>query len=156
MYGSGPTLKPELCIWPSSALATGFAEIEISKLMYKIIFLLIGLNSFQGCIKTAPEISGDQEEGNNCTPQFPDKQVSYENYAKNIINRYCTESCHRGGNTPGTGNFTTYKGIKPYTGNTFYYRVIQDNADMPQNNAPLPKNIRDSLNIWIKNCSPQN
>ncbi|HRE50716.1 MAG TPA: hypothetical protein PK339_04820 [Flavitalea sp.] len=124
--------------------------------MYKIIFLLIGLNSFQGCIKTAPEISGDQEEGNNCTPQFPDKQVSYENYAKNIINRYCTESCHRGGNTPGTGNFTTYRGIKPYTGSTFYYRVIQDNADMPQDNAPLPRNIRDSLNIWIKNCAPQN
>jgi hypothetical protein len=26
---------------------------------------------------------------------------------------------------------------------------------MPQGHAPLPKSTRDSLNIWISNCSPE-
>lgn len=98
----------------------------------------------------------DNGEQVNCTPLFPDKDVTYSNYVQGIITRYCTESCHQGGNTPGLGDFRTYNGIKPYTGDIFHYRVIQDNADMPQGNAPLPKSIRDSLNIWIKNCSPEN
>jgi hypothetical protein len=125
--------------------------------MSRLIFLVVvAVIFYPGCIKTAPEKPGDDQETGNCTPLFPDKHVSYENYVKGIVAQYCTVSCHRGGNTPGTGDFTTYEGLKPHTGGIFYYRVIQDNADMPQNNAPLPKNIRDSLNIWIKNCATEN
>ncbi len=121
-----------------------------------IIFLVAVYILYPSCVKMAAEkLSDDQGGSANCTPQFPDKNVTYENYVKNIVSHYCTESCHRGGNSKGTGNFTSYEGIKPHTGNIFYYRVIQDKADMPQDNAPLPKNIRDSLNIWIKNCAPQ-
>jgi mono/diheme cytochrome c family protein len=72
---------------------------------------------------------------------------------KNILSRNCI-ICHQGGNSPGLGNSTTYNGVKPHL-DFFYVRVIQDRADMPQGNAPLPKSTRDSLNIWISNCSPE-
>jgi hypothetical protein len=120
---------------------------------FSIIVLTITILS---CTRMAPETITDDGQNNNCTPQFPDKQVTYNNYVKNIITTHCTVTCHRGGNTLGTGNFTTYSGILPHTGSIFYFRVIQDNADMPQGMAPLPKAIRDSLNIWIANCSPEN
>ena len=125
--------------------------------MNRLMMLLIaGIIFYASCIKTAPEeADGNQNGPGDCTPLFPDQDVNYDNYVKGIIEKYCTESCHRGGNTPGTGDFTTYSGIKPHTGNIFFFRVIQDNADMPQNNAPLPQSIRDSLNIWIKNCAPE-
>ena len=121
-----------------------------------MMMLTAGMIMLTGCIKTAPEKISVQVPPNNCTPAFPDQHVTYENYVKGIVTRYCTESCHRGGNTPGTGDFTSYTGLQPHTGDIFFYRVIQNNADMPQNNAPLPKSIRDSLNIWIKNCAPEN
>lgn len=116
-----------------------------------------GIVLFGGCVKMAPEKAGNDQGGaGSCVPQWPEMEVTYDNYVKNIVARYCTESCHRGGNSLGTGNFLSYDGLKPHTGNIFYYRVIQDNADMPQDNAPLPKTIRDSLNIWIRNCAPEN
>ena len=97
-----------------------------------------------------PQISG----AGNCNPLFSDKKVTYDNYVKKIIATYCTISCHTG-DASSPGDFQTYKGLEPYL-NQFYFRVIQDRADMPQGNAPLPKAIRDSLDIWIKNCSPEN
>lgn len=108
-----------------------------------------------GCTKMAPEFDLDDSEQGDCTPQFPDMDVTYNNYVRNVVTRYCTESCHKGGNTLGPGNFTTYEGIKPHVGDVFYFRVIQDQADMPQGNAPLPKSMRDSLNVWVKNCGPK-
>jgi hypothetical protein len=107
-----------------------------------------------GCINMAPETLDENQGQSGCTPQFPDMKVTYDNYAKKIINRYCI-TCHQGGNSPGPGNFTTYNGVRLYT-DFFNLRVIQDRADMPQGNAPLPKSVRDSLNIWINNCSPEN
>jgi hypothetical protein len=98
-----------------------------------------------GCINMAPEF---------CIPQFPDMNITYDNYVKNIISQNCI-NCHYGGNSaPGLGNFSTYNDLKPYV-DFFNVRVISDHADMPQGNAPLPKSTRDSLDVWIKNCSPE-
>lgn len=108
-----------------------------------------------GCSKTAPEEPSGNPPPTNCTPQFPDKQVTYNGYVKNIIAQNCTNTCHKGGNTEGPGNFTTYAGVKPYA-DKFLLRVIPDNADMPQGRAPLPKAIRDSLNVWVRNCALEN
>ncbi|MGV8092451.1 MAG: hypothetical protein AB2L24_11365 [Mangrovibacterium sp.] len=119
--------------------------------MKKIILIMIAGMILYGCTNMAPEMPPEAE----CTPQFPDMDVTYDNYVRGILVRYCIE-CHQGGNSPGPGNFTTYNGIQPYTGDLFYYRVISDNADMPQGNAPLPESIRDSLNVWIRNCAPEN
>lgn len=105
------------------------------------------------CTNMAPETVDENQGQPGCTPQFPNMNVTYDNYVKNVVSRYCI-NCHQGGNSLGPGNFTTYNGILPYT--TFFeVRVIQDQADMPQGNAPLPKSVRDSLNIWIKNCTPE-
>ena len=105
------------------------------------------------CTNTAPETFDENQGQTDCTPLFPDKHVTYDNYVKKIISRYCI-NCHHGGNSEGPGDFSTYNGVLPYTA-FFEFRVIQDRADMPQGNAPLPKSTRDSLNIWIKNCSPE-
>lgn len=105
------------------------------------------------CTNMAPETLDENQGQPGCTPLFPDKNVTYDNYVKNVVSRYCS-TCHLGGNSQGPGNFTTYNGILPYTA-FFELRVIQDRADMPQGNAPLPKSVRDSLNIWINNCSPE-
>jgi hypothetical protein len=100
----------------------------------------------------APE---DTVQG-DCTPQFPDMDVTYNNYVKGIMTQYCI-SCHHTGNSQGPGDFTTYNGLMAYAGgSSFTARVIQDGADMPQGMAPLPKAIRDSLDVWIKNCAPEN
>ena len=119
-----------------------------SKILIAVIILLYG------CTKMAPETIIENQGVPGCTPQFPDMKVTYNNYVKKVITRYCI-SCHQGGNSPGSGNFTTYNGVRLYA-DFFALRVIQDRADMPQGNAPLPKSVRDSLNIWIRNCSPEN
>ncbi len=118
------------------------------------IAMLLCLSAITGCIKMAPA-TNEQSRPDNCIPVFPEQHVTYENYVRGILATHCTPTCHRGGNTPGTGDFTTYEGVLLHSGDIFYYRVIQDNADMPQDNAPLPKDIRDSLNTWIKNCAPE-
>ena len=122
----------------------------------KIKILIAGIILICGCTNMAPEtIEVNSNQGlSGCTPQFPDMKVTYNNYVKNVIARYCI-TCHQGGNSSGPGNFTTYNGVRPYI-DLFKVMVISDNADMPQGNAPLPKSIRDSLNIWINNCSPEN
>ncbi|SMO56134.1 hypothetical protein [Solitalea koreensis] len=123
--------------------------------MKKLVFLLIGAEIlYMGCSYMAAEQPPDNQT--NCTPRFPNQQVTYNNYVKRIVANNCTITCHRGGDSQGTGNFTTYAGIRQYTPDIFYFRVVQDRADMPQGNAPLPKSVRDSLDIWIKNCSPEN
>lgn len=106
------------------------------------------------CTNMAPETPSDNQETGGCSPQFPNMNITYNNYVKKIVNQYCIV-CHNGGNSPGPGNFGTYNGIRPYV-DFFSTRVIPDQADMPQGNAPLPKAIRDSLNVWIKNCAPEN
>ena len=109
---------------------------------------------FFGCTNNDPAVPGESQGPTvGCTPQFPDKNITYNNYVKNVISRYCS-NCHIGGNSAGPGNFTTYSGVAPYV-DFFNVRVIQDGANMPQGNAPLPKSTRDSLNIWIRNCSPE-
>ena len=107
-----------------------------------------------GCTNMASEMLTEDPDSDNCTPQFPEMNITYENYVKKIVTQYCIE-CHYSGNSPGPGDFTNYAGLKLYTGDVFYFNVIQDQADMPQGNAPLPKSIRDSLDIWIKNCAPE-
>lgn len=119
------------------------------------LIVFIGLVVYMGCTKMAPEFALDDSGQNDCIPQFPEMDVTYNNYVRNVIARHCTETCHKGGNTLGPGNFTTYEGVKQYVGDVFYYRVIQDRADMPQGKAPLPKSTRDSLNVWVKNCAPK-
>ncbi len=106
------------------------------------------------CTNMAPESIEENPSNTGCTPQFPGMDVTYDNYVKKIVTKYCIE-CHYGGNSPGPGSFTTYGGLKNYTGASFYTMVISDQADMPQGNAPLPKSMRDSLNIWIQNCAPE-
>lgn len=123
------------------------------KLKSKILAALMAMLLF-ACINMAPETLDENPGQAGCTPQFPNMKVTYNNYVKNIIARYCI-TCHQGGNSPGPGNFTTYNGVWLYA-DFFAVRVIQDRADMPQGNAPLPKSVRDSLNIWINNCSPEN
>ena len=106
-----------------------------------------------GCTNMAPEMLDENPGQPNCEPQFPTMNVTWDNYVKKVITRHCI-ICHQGGNSPGLGNFTTYNGVRQHT-DFFYVRVIQDRADMPQGNAPLPKSTRDSLNIWISNCAPE-
>lgn len=114
--------------------------------------IVVASGIYLGCTREAPE-SPSGNNNDSCTPKFPDKNVTYHNYVQGILNTYCSISgCHtRNGIAP--GDFSTYQGVVPYK-NLFYFRVIQDRADMPQGNAPLPKAIRDSLNIWIENCAP--
>ena len=116
--------------------------------------LIVGIILIYGCTNMAPETIDVNQEQAGCTPQFPEMKVTYNNYVKSMIARYCI-NCHQGGNSSGPGNFTTYNGVRLYA-DFFALRVIQDRADMPQGNAPLPKSTRDSLNIWINNCSPEN
>lgn len=104
-----------------------------------------------GCTRTAPE-SPSGVNGGSC-PGVPDRSITYQNYVSGILTTYCTPTCHNGGSLA-PGDFRTYEGVRPYL-SQFYYRVIQDRADMPQGNAPLPKAIRDSLNVWIENCAPE-
>lgn len=106
------------------------------------------------CTNMAPEKPADNQGSNDCSPQFPDIRVTYNNYVKKVVTQHCIV-CHSGGNSPGPGNFGTYSGIRPYV-DFFSSRVIPDQADMPQGNAPLPKSVRDSLNVWIRNCAPEN
>lgn len=113
-----------------------------------ILILVAGvIFIYWGCTKTAVK-----PPANGCTPAFPHSNVTYNNYVSNIISAHCA-TCHNGGGI-GPGNFTTYSGVLPYV-SQFSYRVISDNADMPQGNAPLPKSTRDSLNIWVQNCTPE-
>lgn len=121
----------------------------------KIIFFLAAFIGGLSCTRMAPELLSEEEGLSDCTPKHPDQHITYDNYVKGILAANCTESCHRGGNTPGPGDFTSYRGLLPFTGKIFYYRVIQDHADMPQDKAPLPASVRDSLNTWMENCSPQ-
>ena len=107
-----------------------------------------------GCINMAPEMLIEDPDADGCIPQFPEFNITYENYVKEIVTHYCIE-CHYTGNSPGPGDFTSYEGLKLYTGDLFYFNVIQDQASMPQGNAPLPKSTRDSLNIWLQNCTPE-
>jgi hypothetical protein len=101
----------------------------------------------------APE-SAAVAANDTCTPAFPDKKVTYNNYVKGIIAENCTNKCHVG-DASAPGDFRTYSGVFRYA-DQFRFRVIQDRADMPQGNAPLPKSTRDSLNIWVQNCAPEN
>lgn len=112
------------------------------------VILLSGIAAlYYSCVKTAPE------PVNTCSPAFPGSVVTYNGYVSKIISTHCTTTCHNGSGV-GPGNFTTYNGVLPYV-SQFPYRVIPDNADMPQGNAPLPKEIRDSINIWVQNCAPE-
>ncbi|WP_163715116.1 lipoprotein [Mangrovibacterium lignilyticum] len=125
--------------------------------MKKSKLLLIGIVIFlAGCSNSASEFESeiDGNPSNECTPEFPGMDVTYNNYVAGVLNMYCIE-CHHTGNSQGPGDFSTYSGVLPYV-DKFFVRVIPDNADMPQGNAPLPKAVRDSLNVWIRNCAPQN
>ncbi len=108
-----------------------------------------------GCTNMAPELSTEKPGSEECFPEFPDMNVTYDNYVKDVLTRNCTV-CHYPGNSPGPGNFTTYEGIMALVDGAFFYRVVSDQADMPQGNAPLPQSTRDSLNVWISNCAPKN
>jgi len=118
-----------------------------------IVLVIFCLALFDRCTKMATESHNAGANG-PCSPAFPEKQVSYNSYVKQIISTYCTNSCHNG-DALAPGDFRTYQGLQPYV-QEFYFRVIQDRADMPQGDAPLPRSIRDSLNIWIENCAPEN
>lgn len=124
------------------------------------LLLITGIILLYGCSNNEademlPEEDPKQEE-EDCMPQFPDMDVTYNNYVKGVVDQYCI-SCHHAGNSTGPGDFSTYNGLLTYAeGNSFYARVIQDGADMPQGSAPLPKAIRDSLDLWIQNCAPLN
>jgi hypothetical protein len=123
-----------------------------------LITVFAGMTVIFGCNNEATEMPDDDDNPGqgDCTPQFPDMNVTYNNYVKGVLTKYCIE-CHHAGNSTGPGDFNSYNGIMVYAkGNSFQARVIQDNADMPQGNAPLPKAIRDSLDVWISNCAPQN
>lgn len=122
------------------------------KLLVKAI---VCVPMFWACTNMAPELATDDPVSGDCVPEFPDMNITYENYVKGVLTRNCI-TCHYPGNSPGPGDFTTYEGIQVYVGNAFFYRVISDQADMPQNNAPLPQTTRDSLNVWISNCAPRN
>lgn len=120
------------------------------KIILWLLLLGAAVGLYPGCEKTV-------SPPDDCNPLFPGQHVAYNNYVKNIVATYCTVSCHRGGGTEGPGNFTTYSGLLPYAmKRAFFFRVIANNADMPQGNAPLPQSVRDSLNIWINNCFPEN
>jgi hypothetical protein len=122
------------------------------KILVSFCVITLAAVLYLSCTRTAPE-SPDAMNGNGCTAQIPDMHVTYDNYVRGVLTTYCTPSCHNGGSLA-PGDFRTYQGVRPYL-SQFYYRVIQDRADMPQGNAPLPKSIRDSLNAWIKNCAPE-
>ncbi len=110
-----------------------------------------------GCEENmAPETDMEQDgqEQTDCTPKYPEMDITYNNFVKGVVTQYCIR-CHYEGNSPGPGNFASYSGIKSYV-DFFEARVISNQADMPKGNAPLPKSIRDSLNFWIQNCAPEN
>lgn len=126
--------------------------------MKKAMYLLLlgaAVSFYVSCEKSAPEMPEEEPPGEECEPEFPDQNVTYENYVKSIVETHCTPGCHNGGNQ-GPGNFTTYTGLLSYAQRaSFMSRVISDNADMPMGNAPLPEATRDSLNTWIANCAPE-
>lgn len=114
--------------------------------------ILMTIIVYWGCTKTAMKPDDHYHEHEECTPKFPDKQVTYNGYVKNVISTYCL-NCHSGGG-PGPGDFRTYSGLVEHT-HAWKIRVLPDNADMPQGNAPLPPSVRDSLSYWIDNCTPE-
>ena len=124
------------------------------KRLHFVLLLAVCVIIFSTCCIIAPESSEAAYGNDACTPKFPDHNVTYVNYVKDIIADNCTNTCHVG-DASAPGDFRTYSGVEEYT-DQFYFRVIQDRADMPQGNAPLPKTTRDSLNIWIENCAPEN
>lgn len=106
--------------------------------------------AMSGCGNSVSEIPEE------CEPEFPEENITYDNYVQNIVSANCTISCHSGGSSEGPGDFTTYEGLLDYASRrSFVFRVIEDNADMPQDNAPLPKSTRDSLETWVSNCFPE-
>jgi len=124
----------------------------------QVLFIVLAFIA-AACSSSSTDEIVDGGNNNNppsteCTPLYPDKDVTYNNYVKKVLDTHCVE-CHYAGNSPGPGNFTSYSGVLPYA-EYFYARVIPDNADMPKGRSPLPKSTRDSLNIWLKNCAPQN
>ncbi|MGQ7869784.1 hypothetical protein [Sunxiuqinia sp. sy24] len=120
-----------------------------------ILICLVGLVAlFGSCENTAPEIVPEDPDPMDCVPQYPEMDITYTNYVKEIMTQYCVE-CHHQGNSQGPGDFSTYNGVSQYLG-SFNARVLSSNADMPQGNAPLPQSIRDSLTVWIANCAPVN
>lgn len=117
------------------------------------LLMLLAFLGYMSCAKTSTEPDNNNDNGSECTPNFPEQEVTYNGYVKNILNTYCI-SCH-GGAGPGPGDFRTYQGVLAHTA-AFKIRVLPDNADMPMGNAPLPQHIRDSLAVWIGNCTPEN
>ncbi len=117
------------------------------------LLVLVGIAFFLGsCSNTASEMANEDPDPTDCVPQYPEMDITYSNYVKGILTQYCIE-CHHEGNSQGPGDFSTYNGVSQYLG-SFNTRVLSNNADMPQGNAPLPQAIRDSLMVWIANCSP--
>jgi hypothetical protein len=84
-----------------------------------------------------------------------DSTVSYATDIAPLTTTYCN-SCHIAGGT-GTGDFTTYAGLKEKADNgTLKYHVI-DIADMPQAGSPqLSAAERKLIGCWIKQGSPDN
>lgn len=124
----------------------------MSRCQWIIVLTVLGLAAGAGCSKTAPESPNAKNNG-SCSPEFLGDTVTYDGYVRHVLITYCTPNCHNGGPFA-PGDFRTYQGVRPYTGQ-FIYRVIGAQADMPLDMAPLPETIRDSLNIWIKNCAPE-
>ncbi|OFY99255.1 MAG: hypothetical protein A3K10_00055 [Bacteroidetes bacterium RIFCSPLOWO2_12_FULL_31_6] len=110
------------------------------KLLLSILMSFLLLNS---CVYNKEKI------------ELPSPEITYTNYAKNIVGENCL-ACHISGyNTNGTPagnrNFTTYQGVKQAVDDgVFKQRVIDGVAPtMPYGLPQLSQEIKDKLTLWI-------
>ncbi len=82
-------------------------------------------------------------------PDYCDSMtVSYTGDIKPIIDSACV-SCHVSGG-PGSGDFTTYEGLKAKVDNKSLKARAVDSKDMPMGGPALPDSSVRKLNCWIK------
>ncbi|MCE3280829.1 MAG: hypothetical protein K0S44_3020 [Bacteroidetes bacterium] len=84
-----------------------------------------------------------------------DSTISYSADIAPLMNNYCN-SCHVSGGT-GTGDFTTYAGVKEKADNGSLRNRVVVLKDMPQPGSPqLTEDERIMIDCWIKQGSPDN
>lgn len=85
-----------------------------------------------------------------------DSAISYSADIAPLMTTYCI-SCHVAGGT-GTGDFTTYSGLKQKADNGTLKNRVVDLKDMPQAGfLPVMSDAeRNLINCWIKQGSPDN
>lgn len=109
--------------------------------MKKVIILFAVLLIWASCTYKKGEVPFKDTE---C-----DSTISYSSQIAPLITTYCI-GCHSAGG-PGSGDFSTYAGLKLKADNGTLKNRIVDIKDMPQaGSPPLSEDERKLINCWIK------